>query len=34
MLDYAVEKGLCEDTVTQRDLFDTTYHELRNASSF
>lgn len=23
MLDYAVEKGLCEDTVTQRDLFDT-----------
>ncbi len=23
MLDDAVEKGLCEDTVTQRDLFDT-----------
>ena len=23
MLDYAVEKGLCEDTVTDRDLFDT-----------
>ena len=23
MLDYAVEKGLCEDTVVQRDLFDT-----------
>ena len=23
MLDYAVEKGLCEDTVAQRDLFDT-----------
>lgn len=23
ILDYAVEKGLCEDTVSQRDLFDT-----------
>ena len=23
MLDYAVEKGLIEDTITQRDLFDT-----------
>ena len=23
MLDYAVEKGMIEDTTTERDLFDT-----------